>query len=183
MEPNPFVLKQLRRNTRAEPGTKILHAALGFEDGEREFFFLAKGVVKGRLSKVANHLGSFSKDQVQKSIGYLAQRDCRDLRIESTRVATIHWETLLQSYDLHGLDLVALDTEGYDVELLDAFPFEMTTPSVIVFEYMWSHPSDLEKIRERLERYCYILLPAGHDCVCVHSRCFRRTSRWMYLQK
>ncbi len=182
IEPNPLVLDQLRKNTRAEPSTKILHAALGFEDGEREFFFIPKGGVKGRVSKVASHLGSFSREQVQKSVGYLSQQNCEALQIESTRVATISWETLLQSNDLKSPDLVALDTEGYDVELLGAFPFDMTTPSVIVFEYMWSYPSELEQLRERLEGYSYILFPTGHDCICVHDRCFRRKSRWQYLQ-
>lgn len=182
MEPNPLVLEQLRRNTKAEPGTQILNAALGTENGACDFFYLSRRGIKRRFSKIASHLGSFSKEQVRKSAEYLFQQGMGALEIESMRIATIGWETLIDSHVLSMPDLVVLDTEGYDIELLEIFPFEKGLPSVLVFEYMWASSGALEGLRRRLAGYSYILFPASHDCICVHDRCFRTQSRWNYLQ-
>ncbi len=59
----------------------------------------------------------------------------KDEWVKGEKVKTITWKTLFKQYGVDNIDLLLLDTEGYDYTLLKMFPFDELKPKVIQFEH------------------------------------------------
>lgn len=56
-------------------------------------------------------------------------------------VGTIGFEELAEQYGEHGFDYISIDTEGSELELLNALPFEALQPALVTVEHNWSDNS------------------------------------------
>lgn len=85
-----------------------------------------------------DQLGSFNKDVVLKHRGYIPLFD--ELFIEDT-VNSITFKELLKRYSVKSLNLIHIDTEGYDYEIIKMLPFSDIKIDLIQFEH--KHLSNL----------------------------------------
>lgn len=54
--------------------------------------------------------------------------------IKTESVRTVTFEYILNKYNINKIELLMIDTEGYDFELIKIFPFNILRPRVIIFE-------------------------------------------------
>ena len=69
------------------------------------------------------------------------------------------------------LDLLQIDTEGFDAEIIRMFPFEICTPALIHFESKHIEKKDLEKLLQQLLDLNYLVARDGaEDMMAVQKK-------------
>ncbi len=84
-------------------------------------------------------------------------------------VDAITFEDLFDSYNIKRIDLLQMDTEGYDYTLLKLFPFDKFQPSIIHFEHGLRHEimsiKEINEIISMLLNYSYKIILKDYDCL------------------
>lgn len=84
-------------------------------------------------------------------------------------VACRRLEQVLADQQIKQLDLLQIDTEGYDLQLLDTIDLEQVNAGIIRFEHGLpegvSQPEDFRQTADRLTRAGYFLALESYDCV------------------
>ncbi len=96
-------------------------------------------------------------------------------------VKCVNFDFLIKKYKIKKIDLLLIDTEGYDFNIIQMFPFEMFQPKIIQFEN-WPHENDdknniikdtgpigLGKCINILEKYNYSINYIKTDIVAVKN--------------
>ena len=161
VEPVPELFAALKLNYQhARDRVQAVNAAVSSAGGDAEFYHLRDRSGLPPLPPWAAGLGSFHRDVI------LAHRDRLEqiekyLTIINVRCMTL--TSLCESHGLNGMDLLVIDTEGYDFEIIKQLDFQRYRPFVLIFEH---HHFDEETERactDRLKRNGYSLFREGLD--------------------
>ncbi len=180
IEPVPYVFERLRRNYAGIDRVALENVAIADHDGVAEFHYFAENPqsAHGKATDISHALGSFSRDHVE-SFSHILDHDAE---IVSTEVACCTLPSLLGRHDVERLDVVAIDTEGYDFEIIRQLDFAAYRPRVLVYEDVHLH-SDHVACRELLEGLGYELLEEMFDTWCFDATIDDPlTSRWRRIQ-
>lgn len=139
VEPQPAAFAKLRANRGHLPGLRFEQALIGSADGSATLYVLRAGVdVPEWLGQAA----SMDRNQLFCVLdAYLRSegqpRSASDVlaMIEPVQLPALTMCSLLDRHQVEQVDLLVLDTMGYDHALLRSFPFERTHPQVIQFEH------------------------------------------------
>ena len=94
----------------------------------------------------------------------LSQLPLSKLSIE--KVKGISWDMLLKKYKIQNINLLVIDTEGYDFEILKQINFKTVLPDFIFYEH--SHLGDLrEKSFEFMRSKGYSLFIVEDNICCI----------------
>lgn len=85
--------------------------------------------------------------------------------MERIEVSGVTWHDLLDHYDVDRLDLLQIDTEGYDAEVIRLFPFERITPLIIRYEHKHLKMDDRHALEASLRERHYELFWERNDTV------------------
>ena len=55
--------------------------------------------------------------------------------IKKIEVDSINFTDLINSFNIKNIDVLVIDCEGYDIELIKLFPFNIFTPKIIMIEF------------------------------------------------
>lgn len=80
-------------------------------------------------------------------------------------VDCINFETLISTYSIQKIDLMHIDTEGYDFQIIKNFDFKKIHPKVILFEKTHLSDADYKECRSLLELIGYKLTDYNADTV------------------
>jgi FkbM family methyltransferase len=131
IEPLKPAFERLKANYNNDPRFAFVNAAVGEDAPYKEFFYVsedAKHAVKD-LPEWWDQLGSFDKDHILKHLGgALAPFVVTD------RIACRKLDDIIRSHGVAKLDLVHIDTEGYDYHVLCALDLSHYRPTVILYE-------------------------------------------------
>jgi FkbM family methyltransferase len=177
LEPQPDVFNEfLVKLHRKRPDITAINAALDYNDGSRPIYKLA--ISKERW---AHGLSSFDRDALVKRIGNVSMMknmrrqgitlpENKDDCIVSEEVATISPETLLKNFGGRSPDLLAVDTEGYDYEILKMLDLDRISPEVIIYEEAVFDGKTAGECRGYLENHGYTCRSIKRDVLAVKSR-------------
>jgi hypothetical protein len=93
--------------------------------------------------------------------------------IVTETVPCISMPELIREYSVTKIDLLCIDTEGYDAEIVSAFDFDALKPSILYFEHglrdeVMSHEA-LVRVVALLHRHGYDAFVGEYD-VIAHLR-------------
>lgn len=141
LEPQPDVYqKYLTKIHSKRPDIKTVNAALDLTDGTRTIYRLAIS-----NERWANGLSSFDKQQLLSKVknrrflkhvkreGVSLPSNDEDLIVQHT-IETISPESLLKKFGDQRINLVAIDTEGYDFEIIKMLDLKRINPDLILYE-------------------------------------------------
>lgn len=167
-EPQPLAfsqLKQLYRNDQVIP----IHAAISDTQGQQELY---------RISftdqRWASGLSSFERSHLQRQIdsGFVAAK-CKkygiippinqDSWISTVAVTTVTFKEVLTSNQITDLQLLHIDTEGFDYEIFKLFPFEQIKPEIVLIETAHLSQPDQDSLKDSLTKGGYNLTQYGVD--------------------
>lgn len=163
VEPQKHVYeKSLLTNYQGHDNLCFENVAIGEEDGQRELFKLSFS-----QERWATGLASFHRSHLERHIaeGYIermigTERDRLPANqseyITSEIVTTVTFDTLLDKYQIKRLDLLQIDTEGYDYTLLQLFDFNRLRPAIIQFETHVMTDEQQNYSRDLLDHYGYL---------------------------
>lgn len=168
VEPVDYVFQRLVKAYRSYPPARIIleNAAIAEATGTKKFWHLKQA---SGLSPGYDQIGSFSKDHVLKHKDmfpnlerYLVSRD----------VACISFGNLLRKHNIQRLDLVFIDTEGYDYEVIKQIDLVKTPPKVIIFENAHLPAEEVQACYNLLRTHGFVVSEEGCNTVATHARGF-----------
>jgi FkbM family methyltransferase len=161
LEPLPDIFSTLVTNYQSFPKIKPLNLAIHNSETE----MLLYRVKSEHLSKVpafARGIASFDPNHWKKT-SLVPNPDY----IESEIVKCISYSQLLRDNEITKIDLLLIDTEGYDYDILSRIDFGYLKPRIIRFEHgvrdQVMSESNFIEIAERLNRHGYQIIAESYD--------------------
>ena len=164
LEPQKYVFEKfLKKLYRKHNNLALLNAAMGNEDGQESIYKIGFSE-----SRWATGLTTFNKSTLEKaySSGHVA-RKCKKEGIEipadkskhivEEKVQVICTDSILKNYNLERIDLLMIDTEGFDFEIIKLFKIEKNNPGLIIFEHSHLSESDYTECMNLLESNKYVV--------------------------
>jgi FkbM family methyltransferase len=143
LEPQADVFKALVKNYGGADHLIFENAALAHADGEMEFY-----TVPGK-----SELGSLKPDLLASWFGAS--------EVIKTKVNTVSVQTLLAKHAISNVDLLQIDTEGFDCEVIKMFLSAGIRPTVINYEHLLLSNTDRMDCIKLLGGLGYKMLQAG----------------------
>lgn len=139
VEPVPEYFEKLKRSYKGVPNLVFANVAIAQKNGYKTLYgFSDQSPFWIKLhTKTKN---SFSKETILSHSWYIPSLD---KYIVEEKVKSINVETLLNKYTDGEVDMLFIDTEGYDFEILKQFNLKKNKPLVIYYEH--KHLSDFDR--------------------------------------
>ena len=168
VEPVPYVFARLQANYGDRPGITLENAAIADRDGELPFYHLAQAEdpTAAGLPRWYDGIGSFSREAVVNHAGLLPGLEDR---LVCVGVPCLTFSSLCAKHGVDRVDLLIVDTEGYDDQILHSLDWDVHRPRMVVYEHYHLSPADRAGVRELLSAHGYGLLEEGFDTWCLHT--------------
>lgn len=167
IEPVPYVFERLAARYRANRRIALENVAVADEDGSRPFHFLAEAAAGDGVWKWYDALGSFKREVVLSHGGLVA--DIED-RLVTVEVPCATFTTICERNGFDRLDLVQIDTEGYDREVLELIDLDRFEPCLVIYEHLHLDDVDRAAARGRLTDHGFSLVSDGMDTLGASPR-------------
>lgn len=145
VEPVPYVFKRLERAYANERRIRLVNAAIAPEAGTATLYHIPESSEQG-LVPWYDALASFNRDVIAKHKEFIPDIESR---IEPIEVPTITFGDLCRQNNLGRIDVVQIDTEGFDYEIIKLIQSEGLSPTVLMYEHIHLSPDDRDEC-ERL---------------------------------
>jgi FkbM family methyltransferase len=160
VEPQPIAFRKLQEAYAGHEGVVLVNAAINDSCGERQLHLVAD--VHGQPLEALGGLASFSRFHVQDWLDGDGRRHNPDAAgIASETVRCVTFADLLADVDY--VDLLHVDTEGYDLEVLRLFDLERYAPPIVRFEHVHLSRAEWDEAVRLLAGQGYRVLREAHD--------------------
>jgi FkbM family methyltransferase len=149
VEPVAHLFAQLSQRHANNPAIELEHVAIGETDGTAVIYRLN---ITSDDSLLLDQLPSLDRATLQRTA---AQLGASEDRIISENVNCLSVETLLMRHHISQLDLLVIDTEGWDWKVLRQFDLDRLRPKVILYEHQHLENEERQRARQFLARHAY----------------------------
>jgi FkbM family methyltransferase len=164
IEPVPYIFERLQQNWGDSPRLRLVNAAIADHDGTQDFYFLARASEPDRLPAWYDGLGSLRKDVV---LSHRAAIPDIDDRMVTAELPCMTFSTLCRTYAIEKLDLLQIDTEGYDYEILKGVDLGALQPRLVMFEHYHLDRLTFDASLDLMRQNGYECLSDGMDTLCL----------------
>ena len=169
VEPIKSAFEQLEKNYSSYKNVKFVNKAIDIKSGKREIFsvnpkyydFYEKKYQSKDVSWLTV-LASFDKN-------HLEYHGIKSGHIQSIEIDCINFKELIDQYNFDSLDLLVVDTEGYDEILITNFIQNTNIRPLIIFEWIHIQKNKAEDLIELLELNNYKFLKFNKDLICIQK--------------
>ncbi len=171
VEPVRHLFEQLSANYANFHGVTCENAAIAEVAGTRDFYRLREGIdlQAHGLTPWAEQLGSFLPEQMNSlwshDPGNTTLRAFVEANIVVDKVRCMTMHDLLEKHELTDVDLLQIDTEGYDYQILRTIDFQQFTPRYINYERIHLKKNE-PRCRTIMLDNGYRLHDHGQDTLC-----------------
>lgn len=168
IEPVVYLFDELKFNYKEYCDRLIFeNSAISNTNGQLDFYRLQKSNLLN-LPSWYEEIGSFNKEIVLKHIDRIPQIE--DLIIKE-KINAITFKDLIEKYDVKEINLLNIDTEGYDYEILKMIPFKDFEIDMIIFEHLHLSESDYKNSVKLLKKQRYRLCTSkSRDTIAIHYK-------------
>jgi FkbM family methyltransferase len=167
VEPVPYLFERLRRNYPLRAGLILENAAIAARSGSQPFYYVPDSGGDADVPGWSAGLGSFSRDVVMKHVYAIPDLERRLVKLQ---VPCLSFEALCAKHHVGQLDLLHMDTEGYDFEILKMVDFERFRPRLLIYEHHHLSQADRAACLERLRQFGFEAMDEGLDVMCLNTR-------------
>lgn len=174
LEPQPDVYNNsLTRIHRKRPEIRTINAALDIKDGTRIIYRFAIS-----NERWANGLSSFDKQQLLSKVknkrflkhvkreGITLPQNEEDLIVEH-RVDTISADKVPSFFGDQRINLIAIDTEGYDFEIIKMLDLTKINPDIILYEDENLNLETAKECKDYLHQHGYKTNTIRKDVIAI----------------
>jgi FkbM family methyltransferase len=152
VEPVPFLFARLRSRYDGQANVILRNIVVSPRGGDVDF--TAPKETANTAIGYGDQLGSMIADHaVHHDAGMAAH-------VETIRLRSESFETLIDSAAMSSIDILLTDTEGMDAELLPTFPFAKIRPRHIIFEF--KHADGTHRVGRQLAALLVLLDDLGY---------------------
>jgi FkbM family methyltransferase len=176
VEPVPYVFARLCRNYGGLERVALENAAIADTDGQRPFYHLAPvaDYVQEGLPQWYDGIGSFSREAVVDHVRLIPDIE---QRLVETKVPCLTFDSLCAKHSVTDLDLLVVDTEGYDHEILRSTDFARYRPAMVVYEHYHLPLDQIKSTRDAMHAAGYLTMAEGFDTWCLRPEADARLAR------
>ncbi|HOJ53107.1 MAG TPA: FkbM family methyltransferase [Phycisphaerae bacterium] len=167
VEPVRYLFERLRRNYADADRFIFENVAIGATRGSQDFYYVgreAEAHFKDDLPPWYDQLGSFRREHIIKALGSRMEPF-----IVTEKINTVPLNDVLAKNGIDRIDLLHIDTEGYDYQVLAQLDFSKYQPLVILFEHKHLSPDEKAKARALLAEHGYMTRIFGGDTLAVKA--------------
>ena len=161
VEPLPGSFKKLRENYKNINNLDLVNKALDKDNKVKKFYQVGDKYLNFYHQNISV-LSSFNRD-------HLIKWGINKKHIESINVECINWNNLFNHYNFLDVQIICIDTEGYDHVLINNLLSETKVRPVIVFEWVNISNSEFNKLLNLLKKENYEILKFKKDIICFRS--------------
>jgi FkbM family methyltransferase len=167
VEPQPKMFKKLVENYQGEGQLIFENSAVFDQDGTVKFYAIREEEPKLPMwcYQIANLDRNRILDLLSDQKKNLNLPNNIETLVEEITVPAVTFKTLLSKHKVEKLDLLIIDTLGYDFEILKMIPFDLVKPPIINFEHTLLSIDDQEACFMYLAELGYSLVQVGVDTV------------------
>jgi FkbM family methyltransferase len=171
VEPVPEIFDNLNANYGNRQNLKFLNAAVAECDGFRTLYTLKIDPSTAEADAFYNaHPSSYSSFRKEIVLGQTEWVPDVAERIMERQVKCVSLDTLLGEAGDREVDLVLMDTEGYDYTILKMIDFSRLRPSIICYEHVHMSKAQQEEAASLLVRQGYRLTRDNLDTIAYRPR-------------
>jgi FkbM family methyltransferase len=161
LEPLPDIFKKLSENYNFCPNIRAFNLAIHATESEM-VLHRVKPSHKDKVPEFANGIASFDKTHWEKT-NLIPDKDY----MEEVLVKCSTFQDFIKSNAIKELDLLLIDTEGYDYEILMSIDFSLIKPKIIRFEHGVRNKlmsgSDFTNLCNHLNSFGYQVIAESYD--------------------
>ncbi len=144
VEPVPSYFDRLKHNYRSFPQLIFENIAISEADGVRDFYRVREGL--SHLPDWCGGIGTFYPQVLLRHRWVIPGIQDYVLR---EQVKCLSLNSLLEKYEVQKIELMLIDTEGYDYEIIKQVDFKRLPPAIVCYEHKHlsrAHRSDCERL-------------------------------------
>jgi FkbM family methyltransferase len=162
IEPVEYVFKRLIKNYGNESRFRFEQIAIGDEAGEHEFYYVSeKAVGVDGLPDKCEQMGSFDRNHILKHSAALHPY------IITQRIRCETLSSVLDRNRVERVDILHIDTEGYDYHVLRQIDFKRISPKLILYEHIHLKADELQAATDLLCLHGYRCVNFGRDTLAI----------------
>ncbi|MEX2170564.1 MAG: FkbM family methyltransferase [Pirellulales bacterium] len=166
LEPIAHNFRGLEEVYAGVPNVTLLQAAIGNTDGNVSIYSVkSEGRWKG--NKWGKQWASFDKWRILK-------HGVKESEIQEDVVPSVTLPSIIERFSLPRIDVLQIDTEGFDRHVVDMALKLPSPPECIGFEFIHMTHRELSELMERLQVRGYLWNFDDQNAVAVHRDLFRR---------
>lgn len=150
IEPVPCYFDKLKHNYRGNKRLIFDNVAISDKDEMRDFFRIREDL--DFLPEWCNGLGTFDLNILLTH--KWAIPNLEDYVVKE-KVACTSYESLLNRHGIKKIDLLLIDTEGYDYQILKQVNLDVTKPAILLYEHQYIDQKERSGYENRLESFGY----------------------------
>ncbi len=156
MEPQPLPYKKLQDEYAGRTELVLLNAAISTECAKAVLYTLESN----EIPEWAKGMASFNKEVILKHKPLFPDIE---KYINEILVDTLSFEYIFNKYAVKYIDVLQIDTEGYDAQIIQMFPFDKMLPAIIHFESKHIGKAELERTLDLLLAKGYKIAKDGDE--------------------
>ncbi|UAY52036.1 FkbM family methyltransferase [Ferruginibacter albus] len=166
VEPVPYLFEKLKKNYASCQNELFFeNSAISKFEGTQPFYRL-KESDNPALPVWYDQIGSFNKDVI---LSHSNIPGFNELLIEE-QINTITFDSLLSKYQLKDINLVHIDTEGYDFEILKLINWSKIKVDIVIYEYVHLAIGDFRKSLKLLKKNGFELFSDKLDIIGINKK-------------
>ena len=165
VEPIKDIYSSLAENYRDSPNVVCENIAISKADGSQVFYSVDNSK---DLPYYVTQLGSFSREIILKE-----KTNIPDIEnyITEQIVECLSLDSLLRKHSIDLIDLLYIDTEGYDYEVIKQLDLTQIKPKLIHYEHIHLSENDKTACEQRLKHHKYCIRDASkRDSLAISNR-------------
>jgi FkbM family methyltransferase len=166
LEPIPSSFDKLQKNYSKYPSILPVNVAIHNTNTVMEMFTVNEKKAH-RYPEHVSGMSSFSKENLT-LIGHVIEEDIMSVQVQCKTV-----ESILRQYELIDINLMIIDTEGYDYDILSELNFGIINPKIVRFEHgLASYLGSDQKLFElsvRMNSFDYQVVVDNNDAILVKT--------------
>ena len=164
IEPIPDIFTQLKNNYKDYPQVEPLNLAI--HKDQKEMTVYRVDPKNKKYPEWTKGTPSFNKSHHQ--LSFIEEED-----IIEEIVKCISFDDLIEKYSIKKIDLLQIDTEGYDAEIIKMIDFDKLCPTIISFEHGLPQGimtlKQFEECQEILLKNKYNIIVLENDAIAYKS--------------
>jgi len=172
VEPIKSAFDELEKNYSGYKNVKFINKAIDVAKGKKNIFSVDPKYYDFYQKKYQNKdvswltvLASFDKK-------HLEYHGIKSSHIQSTEIDCINFKELIDQYGYQKLDLLLIDTEGYDDILVTDFIQNTNIRPVIILEWIHIQKNKAEDLIKLLKSNNYKFFKINKDLICIQNNYF-----------
>ncbi len=169
IEPVPYLFDRLQKNYGNDPRFIFENVAIADREGKIPFYFInpgAKDELKCHWHDWYEQLGSFQR----KHIEHLLPTEFPSKFITECEVDCLPLSKILALHTITTIDLLHIDTEGYDLQVLLQMDLQQNPPHIILIEHKHLTATDKALMQDLLSKGGFENEDLGSDFLAIRRK-------------